>query len=640
MGTTLSNREREIVYALGEVMFPASKSFGAYTWEDVDLVERALAKMTPLSIRSVKGMLHVVNERARLNYVRSMRHLSPAKRTAYIEKLRTGTWVEFQAFRLVSLLMKIAYYDKPGYYEKFNCRYACETGEPETGSWWQQVTQGSDITEDLELEAEAVVVGTGAGGAVVASELASQGHAVVMVESGDYFTRRTFDGRAWDRQQDMWFLGGNTMTVGNCLIYLPIGETVGGTTTVNSGTCFRTPRPVLRKWRENFGLCDLTPANLEPHFAKMETGYRVTTADMKYVGPTGKIIGRGADELGYSHGPLPRNAPDCDGQGVCVFGCPTDAKRGTNVSFVPDALKNNAFLISRTVVDEILVKNGTAYGVRGRSKDTGRKVTIKARCVVLACGALLTPLLLMKNKLANSSGWLGKNLSVHPATSLVAVMDEVVDGYNFIPQGYQINEFHEEGILFEGATTPFAHLPVFTDFVGEKLQSFMEQARHLSTFGFMVSDSSVGRVLPAANFRRPLITYWMDQTTLDRILRGMEILSRVFLAAGARTVMLPLHGITTVHHPTELHQHLDRPAKPMDLDLSAYHPLGTARMGANPREAVVNSSGETFDVRNLFIADGSVVPTSTNVNPMITIGALSSWIAQFVGQRIEQSVEL
>src|SRR5207247_2186209 len=154
-----------------------------------------------------------------------------------------------------------------------------------------------------------------------------------------------FNGRSTDMQRLLYRDMGATFALGNAAIFLPVGKSVGGSTTINSGTCYRPPARVLASWRDKLGLADFTPEMMEPYLDKVETTLGVATAEARYLGGVARMIAKGCDALGYKHRPLRRNAPGCDGQGVCCFGCPTDAKSSTNVSYVPLALKAGATLV-------------------------------------------------------------------------------------------------------------------------------------------------------------------------------------------------------------------------------------------------------------------------------------------------------
>ncbi|RMG10624.1 MAG: FAD-binding protein, partial [Deltaproteobacteria bacterium] len=184
-----------------------------------------------------------------------------------------------------------------------------------------------------------VVVGTGPGGAVMATRLAERGLDVVLLEEGRYHRRESFNRRPFEMMLRMYREIGLTVALGIPGIPLPLGKTVGGTSTINSGTCFRVPRRVLAHWREAHGLEAFTEEALAPHYAESEAFLKVQPVPREVWGKVPEIIRRGAEKLGWSHGPLMRNADHCRGSGVCCFGCPTDAKRSMNLSYVPRALE-------------------------------------------------------------------------------------------------------------------------------------------------------------------------------------------------------------------------------------------------------------------------------------------------------------
>jgi choline dehydrogenase-like flavoprotein len=500
--------------------------------------------------------------------------------------------------------------------------------------YMERATDGAQFETDEELEAEVVVVGTGAGGAVVAAELAERGVAVVMLEQGNYFTRRHFTGRGIDMQGMMLVDGGATVAVGNCWIPVPIGRTVGGSTTVNSGTCYRIPYRVLAKWRDGLGLKDMTPEGLDPYYAKVENIIRVAPADPKYVGAMGQIIADGCQTLGITrHGPLLRNAPDCDGQGICCFGCPTDAKRSTNVSYVPRALKYGANLVYRVRAERILIDGGRAVGVRARLA-SGKSLTVRANAVVISCGSILTPLLMLENNLANTSDQVGRNLSIHPAAGVIGIFPHEIRGYAAIPQGYGIEEFHDEGLLYEGAFVPLDLAAGALGVVGPGHTSAMEAFERMAIYGFMLEDTSRGRVRKGI-VGRPLITYVLNDHDVARLKRGLEILFRVYLGAGAERIFPPVAGFPEIHNHADIERFRRTEILARDFELTAYHPLGTMRMGIDRRSSVVGPTHETHDVPGLFIVDGSAVPSSIGVNPQLTIMALATRAAKFVAQRVD-----
>ena len=629
----LSGRERRLLLDIAEAALPAGKVFRGADESTVDKVDEFLAALPVAAQRGYSALLMAVESTAVLTERRRFHSLSAERRRTVLESWRTAGIARRWGLRGLLSPLKVAHFDNPEFYKHIGCVYEFDqpAGEAQPRYMRERVHAAGQLDEDLELEVDAVVIGTGAGGAVVARELAEQGHAVIMLEDGAFFDRRGFDGRAFDAQRRMYRNAGATFSLGNVGIPIPIGKTVGGSTTINSGTCYRMPTRVIRKWREELGLTDFTDDHLDPYYERVESVLRVETARAEHLGGVATVIARGCDALGYDHKPLRRNAPDCDGKGVCCFGCPTDAKRSTNVSYVPLAIKAGAELFHGAKAERILIEGGRAVGVVATARG-GRSITVRARAVVVSCGSLMTPVLLSQNRLCGRSGQLGGNLSIHPASATVALFDDDISGFNAIPQGYAIEEFHDEGLLFEGGSMPLEVGIAILPFVGPKLIELAEAYDHVAGFGFMVEDTSRGRV---RNVRgQPVITYMLNDRDVARLKRGVEILARVFLAAGAKAVYPMVHGFAEVRNEADLGRFRHHNLSARDFELTAYHPLGTARMGPDPSSSVVDSNNQAHDVPGLYIVDGSSVPSSIAVNPQVTIMALATRAAERIGARL------
>jgi choline dehydrogenase-like flavoprotein len=455
------------------------------------------------------------------------------------------------------------------------------------------------------IEADVCVVGAGAGGAVVAAELAEGGARVVVLEQGPAHDPDAFTARPTEMLARLYRDGGQTVTIGTPPIGLPLGRGIGGSTLVNSGTCFRTPERVLERWRSEFGL---EFDSLEGCFERVERALSVSEVTPQLAGRNAAVARRGAERLGWSHGYLRRNAKGCVGSGVCAFGCPTSAKQHTGITYIPRARAAGAQIVTGANVGRVIVRGGRARGVEA---STGE---VRAPTVILAAGTIHTPVLLKRSGVGGGSGQLGRNLTIHPATAAFALMDEVVDMGHGVPQSFYIDEFADRGIMFEGVAGPPAYAAIALPLTGRRHAEVMASYPRLAQFGLMVSDRPRGRIVSVAG--RPVIRYDLDRRDLERFRFGLARLEQLFEAAGAREVFLPLpKGVRA-------DQVLAR-----NLKLMGFHPLGTARADTRASHGVVDGSLAVRGTRGLYVADGSVVPSALGVNPQLTIMALATRLA-------------
>lgn len=488
-----------------------------------------------------------------------------------------------------------------------------------------------NYTRDLHEECDVCVIGSGAGGAVAAKELAEKGFSVVLLEEGGHFTRENWNGKPYFSMTHMWRNGGGTMTLGLPGVSVPAGRCIGGTTTINSCTCFRTPEKVMRQWRQEFGLTRTDGKSLSPYFDRVEKEISVTELSWDVLGNCAAIVRRGAEKLGLNCRPLRHNVKNCKGCGTCQFGCLEKAKQSMDVTYVPKADTAGARIYADCRVDGIDIRKGVARGVKGSLLDpeTGaarHAFTVNARVVVASCGALMTPALLKRSGVHNKN--IGRHLQIHPCARVAAVMDETVEGWKGVSQGAYIDDFEDEGIMLEGI---FVHPAIFLAALPGFGHAFKEQAFNFSkiaAFGVMVHDSSEGRVY---RNRKDMVvaTYRLTREDAEKLKRGIAYTARIFFAAGARRVLVPIAGVPSLESEAEVERLLAMKLKPIHFsEIFAFHPLGSCRMAAAKKQGVVDESGRLFDVENLYIADGSIVPTSLGVNPQITIMALATRIAE------------
>jgi choline dehydrogenase-like flavoprotein len=485
------------------------------------------------------------------------------------------------------------------------------------------IVDGAALTGDRTIQADVCVIGSGAGGAPVAALLAESGARVVVLEDGAHFPTETLNGDPRTMLARLYRDGGQTMTVGNTPIVVPVGRAVGGTTLVNSGTCLRTPDAVFAEWATELGLGDLGPGALDRHYADAEQAVSVGRVTPELAGGNARRIEQAAKALGWSSQYLTRNASGCVGSGICVFGCPKGAKQHTAITYMARAHAAGSVTYSRTRATRVLTENGVAGGVQATTA-AGGSLRVDAPHVVVAAGTFHTPGLLHASGVRNP--WLGANLSIHPATAAWGVLDDEINMGVGVPQSLAIDEFAADEMMFEGISGPPAYLALTVPYSGDQHRELMQQYRNVAQFGLMIRDRSRGRVAVGRIARRagvPVLRYDVGPEDAARLWRGVERVTELLFAAGARRVMTPVNGIRELRDG-DLSPLREATPRAERLKLMGFHPLGTARMASAPSLGVLNSDGQVFGVRGLYVADGSAVPTSLGVNPQLTIMALAT----------------
>ncbi|MDQ3878163.1 MAG: GMC family oxidoreductase [Actinomycetota bacterium] len=489
-----------------------------------------------------------------------------------------------------------------------------------------------EVRDRAVLSADVVVIGSGAGGAVVATTLAEAGLDVIVVEEGFAPNDGDFNGPPFERFQQFCRDNGTTQAWGMPPIPLPMGKVLGGTTVVNSGTCFRAPDRILQRWHDEYGLNHTSATDLQQHYQDIEAFLNVRPVPWELLGPNGMAAHKGAVALGYSGGPLLRNIADCHGCGQCAFGCPTHAKQAMHVSYLPRAWRAGARIIEGCRVDRILTTGDVATGVVASLLDrTAKKraeVWIKARQVVVSAGAVFSPALLMRSDVPDPSGQTGRNLRIHPATGVGGVMDDGGPYWKGTLQSYYIDQFFESHELMFEATTSVPGVGAGSlPGIGARAMLELADASNLATLGFYVSDTSSGRVF-APRKGGAVATYRLNDLDARRIALGLAVAAEVLLEAGARKLYLGVSGLDAPTPAEQVDQLRDKPLRSGNLRMTGFHPMGTIRMGADPQRSVVDAYGAHHQIAGLWVADASVFPSCVAVNPQMTIMALAKRTAE------------
>ncbi|HEU4732330.1 MAG TPA: GMC family oxidoreductase [Kofleriaceae bacterium] len=484
-----------------------------------------------------------------------------------------------------------------------------------------------DIHGDTVLDADVVVIGSGAGGATIAAELAEAGFDVVVLEEGSYYQTRDFTADTTAMVRQLYRDGGATMALGNPPILYQEGSAVGGSTVINGGMSWRTPDKVLARWERELGLAGIA-RELEPCFERVERRIHVARMDPDVIGIDNQLLKKGADAKGWKVIDNLRNQAHCVGSNRCAFGCPTGAKQSALVSYIPRALHYGARVYADVHVDHITRHGKRATGVIGTVAGSGHRVTVRARLVVAACGAIHTPALLMRSGFRSPSGQLGHNLTMHPNVKVVAIFDEDVTGWKGVHQAFQVREFQDQGLLFAAVNMPPSILAMSFPHRGAALGELMQSYDRMVLAGMLCEDTTSGQVRVING--RPQAFYQLADADAANLKRGVVLLSELLFAAGAKRILMPFHHAAELHGPDEARRLLDRDLPARGWEVVTVHMMGTARMGADRTAAVTSPFGMVHDADRLMIADASLFPTPIGVNPMETIMALATRAAGHV----------
>ncbi len=502
------------------------------------------------------------------------------------------------------------------------------------------------IDGDTTLECDAVVIGSGAGGGVVAGELALAGKNVIILEKGGYYSDTDFTLQEAQATSELYLKRG-TLTTKDLGVILLAGSGLGGGTIVNWCTSFRTPPETLEEWALLSGLSDFTGSALQESFAAVEQRIRVNTENSEH-NRQNQLLSDGARTLGYHAGDLRRNAVGCEQRcGTCGFGCRYGCKQSTMKTYLQDAYDHGARIIVHCSADRVIIEHGKAVGVEAHVGDaeTGstRKVIVRARAVIAAAGALNSPALLLRSGLDNRH--IGQHLHIHPTTTVSAVYPEKVYPWRGVMQSAYSDEFaHLHGNYGYKLEVPPSHpgtLGMATPWNGSRgYRELLLQAPYVGIFIILTRDKGEGNVT-LDRHGEPVVNYVTSAFDRRHLLHGLRTAARMHFAAGAHEI-LTLHSKQTSLARSPDGTVSERQLRAFDAQLERHgmgpnrimmysaHQMGTCRMGADSWRSVTDGNGQVHGVKGLFVCDGSVFPAASGVNPMLSIMALAHKSSQYI----------
>lgn len=483
---------------------------------------------------------------------------------------------------------------------------------------------------DFEEETDVVVVGSGPCGAVVAHQLAQGGRRVLLLEEGPPFVPSEFELEGSRSMARTMREGGLRSTRGTILPTMQ-AIALGGGSLVNSAICVRPPDSVFRRWSTGFDLAVTDRTRLDRHYDAVQDFLGIGPTPEDVLGRRNTLFRDGCDALGYGSEPMPRNVRGCRGSGECFTGCRARAKQSMDISYIPDAIRHGARVLSSLQVQEVLHDGARATGVRGQVAEpfTGRlshRFRVRARAVVLAAGCMATPVLLQKSgNLANRSGQVGENLQFHPGVAIAGFFPERTDPQFGATQGYQSLDFLDEGFKLETLWAPPSVIAVRMPGFGHPLQQMFAELPTMAVWDAIASTHrSLGSVRPRRRGLDPVLTWHLHPDDVGILARALWVLAEIFFAAGATRIVPGVNGLPEILHSREEAEVLRRhPIRAGDLVCGGNHAFCTTRMHGDPTRGVVDEYGRCHDLENLYIADTGIFPQCPSVNPMFTGMALA-----------------
>lgn len=499
------------------------------------------------------------------------------------------------------------------------------------------------VTQDTIFACDVVIVGSGAGGGVVAGELAEAGFDVIVVEKGKYGAERDFT----QREAEMigaYYEAGGAYSTNNGSVSIFAGSCLGGGTTINWTAALRTPGYVLEEWAKNHANPHFLTPEYQRSFEAIEQATHIDTVESQH-NLQNQALERGAKALGYHTTTIPRNSNGCAAHnctmcGYCSLGCQQGTKMGVLKTYLERANRKGARFLVETDVKKVTVREGKATGVEAEYQ--GHSVSIKAKIVVVAAGSIHTPALLLRSGLQHPH--IGKHLHLHPTVSVAGIYPEPMNPWWGNMMTALSNEITQvTGNWGAKLETPPIHsgllgmaLPWLS---GKAHKEGMLKASQVGAFIVLTRDRDGGSIILDKR-GKPVAHYNISPFDLAHLQRGIQEAARIHQQAGAEEVYFPhnhqapfslKNGVQALEMKLR-----ELPAwrwKANDYPLFSAHQMGTCRMGGNRATHPTSPEGELYEVKNLFVADSSPFPEASGANPMLSIQAMAHYTAQGIKSR-------
>lgn len=478
------------------------------------------------------------------------------------------------------------------------------------------------------------MIGSGPGGGIAAERLSRSGKKVIVVEAGPIARVRDFKKDAGYTLTRYFWHGAMRTTTGNLFMPTMQARNLGGGSVWNSAICLRIPEFTLERWEREHGLYGFTKGGLDRHFQAVEDFLGVRPVSPENQGPRNELFRVACERMGWNAVPIERNEDGCRGSGECFTGCPNEGKLSLDRRGIPEVIERGGTVYTSVQCDTLLMQGRQIRGMQGwvvhpRTGERSHRVTIYARCTLVGAGTIHTPDILQRSGIREPG--IGNNLRFHPGTMVMGVFDDQVLPWAGATQGYHCLDFLEEGIKLESLwATPSLMAFRFPGF-GDRLRSLLDDYTHMASWDAWVSgEDSVGSVR-ASPLGRPGVRYQIHDKDVARVAEAMAKLSELFFAAGAKGVLLGVHGLPDIATDRSIIDQLRTTRFRVDqFPLASNHAFGATPMGTDPSRHAVDPTGAIYGVDHGYIVDTGLLPNTPSANPMMPAMGLSHMIAENV----------
>jgi choline dehydrogenase-like flavoprotein len=483
-----------------------------------------------------------------------------------------------------------------------------------------------DVKNGVDLECDVVVVGSGAGGAVAALNLALAGQRVVVLEAGPEIRPEDMT-RDAPRFLARYFWEGGLRLIGGTTQSPSLqARCLGGGTVVNSAIMLKLPDWVREEWAADTGIDWLNGPELEAAYERVFERCKVAPTPMTVMGRRNLLVRDAIEKhAGISGYGLPRAVEDCEGSSDCLTGCVTGKKQSVDRTYLPVAEEHGAEIFTHCQVTHVLTEGSRVVGVEGdvvsASYEKVARVRVRAKTVVLAAGTMHTPVILQRSGI-NPRKRVGATMFCHIGGGLVGIMDEVVDPWVGATQGWGAISQEIRGLKYEGLWASPSVLMVRWGDVGAPFVRRLNEVKHASVVAVVYRGKVHGTVRAKKN-GDPSMRLWIPEENVMPVMRGMKVAADALLAVGARYVHTGILGaVDEMHTEADTASLTSGKITARHLAMTLNHTFGSCRM-TDDDSGVVDPSGKVRGVDGLYICDASVFPSPSAVNPQATIMALA-----------------